>query len=144
MRKDALRVFSALGIASLALAHSGCSGSSEPAIWDLQYDAPTFFVGETDSMSGSFEFEALDGDLDILVIEIEIPLEPHEDEGTDREVVTLPPSALDSAEGEERGTLDWAFFFEAEVPGRHDFRLFVVDEDERESNRLEGSFDAEL
>lgn len=137
MRMDMIRFVSAAGLASLGLAGvTGCA-SEDPEIWDLEHENTTFTVGDTDSLSGTVEFLAEYGELEYLLIDIE---PPRPDDDDDDHTIELPPSELESAEDEQRGTLEWRFFFQPEFEGDHDFELYVIDENGNESNRLQDTF----
>lgn len=142
MTPDRFRLVSAAGLASLGLAAGACA-DSDPEIWSLEHEGSTFTVGDTGSLAGTFEFAAPDGELAYLHIELLPPTFDEEEDDEEEAVIRLPPSELESAEDEEQGTLEWRFHFQPEYDGEYEFELYVIDENENESNRLEDTFRAQ-
>lgn len=116
--------------ALLATLAVGCS-SEPPQISNLQYDEVTLHVGDTDTLTGTFDFS--DPDKNVKTIGIEITL-PSGEKGE------LPRSQLSGTDGMSSGTVNWALFLMPKVAGDFGFSLFVIDADGNQSNRLHGAF----
>lgn len=117
--------------ALLLVLASACSSDSgaPPAIANLTYSPMTVTTGQASVVTGSMTFTDEDGDLAELGAEVTLP---------DSTKQSLPKSDIRGLAGQTEGTLAFQLSFIPPAPGAYGFALFVIDEGERESNRLEG------
>ena len=112
----------------------GEDGGEPPRISGLTYDPATIPVGSPTTITGTLTFEDPDGDVARFGLAVTPP------GGESQE---LPKVDIANAQGVKRSPTQVAFFVQPQVPGPHEFEVYVVDAEGHESNRLAGRLAAE-
>jgi hypothetical protein len=118
-----------------AIVIAGCGSSAPPSISRLQEDRHVVIVDTASSLSGTFDFEDPDGDVELLAVELTVPT---------GEMGELPRAPLAGVDGVSQGTSNWSVSVEPQVVGEFAYEIWVIDRAGNESNRLPGGFTAAL
>ena len=105
-------------------------GGEPPVIEGLILGEHTVIVGEDDQISGAFEFHDPDGDAERIVLEVRLP---------DDTLRVFGPSEVVGLINQEHGTVTFSLRFPRDPVGAYEITVWLVDEDDLESNRLTGT-----
>ncbi len=110
----------------------GCGDGKEgnaPSISNLDYSPTTAAVGDFPVVSGTFDFSDVDADAELLGVAVDTPSGQHG---------AAPPEPAQGVNGQETGTVFFAFQLDTSSAGSYDFELWLIDEQGNASNRLVG------
>lgn len=121
-------------LAFLAFAACSSDSGSAPEIANLTYSPMTVTTGQASVVTGSITFADTDGDLAQLGAEVTLP---------DASKQSLPMTDLRGVGDMTEGTLAFQLSFVPPAAGAYRFALFITDDGDHESNRLEGTITAQ-
>ncbi|MBN4050420.1 hypothetical protein JYT28_01590 [Desulfobulbus sp. AH-315-M07] len=141
---DPMRITLSYATLMLSLGLSACGGTddpgdepddgSAPTISNLAYGPATAAVGEQPTISGTLTFGDPDADASKFAVSVTTP------SGASQE---LPPADAPGVLGLASGEMLFALILNAAEAGQYTFDIWLVDETDRESNRLSGSVDVQ-
>jgi hypothetical protein len=121
-------------LASLSLVACSDDPGTPPTISNLTYSPATVTHGQQTTVIGNFAFDDKDGDLSKLGGNVTLP------DNTQMALAKTDVSALGDMTS---GTLAFQLTFVPVAAGTYRFALFVTDDGDNESNRLEGTLTAQ-
>ena len=121
---------------ALLLSFTACAddAGTAPTISSLVYNPNTVARGQQSTVTGSILFSDDDGDLAKLGVEVTLP---------DATKQTLPSTDLQGVGDMTEGTIGFQMIFVPPASGTYRFSMFIVDDANNESNRLEGMLTAQ-
>jgi hypothetical protein len=117
-------------LVSLSLAACASDGGSAPAISALTYSPMTATVGMQSTITGSVAFDDEDGDLARMHVEITAP---------NGMVTTIAPANISAIGDLTTGTLPFQMLFVPPNAGTWTFKLWISDDGDNNSNKLDGT-----
>jgi hypothetical protein len=121
-------------LASLSLVACSDDAGTAPTIANLTYSPSTVTHGAQATVIGNFAFDDKDGDLSKLGGNVVLP---------DNTEMVLPKTDVSALGEMTTGTLAFQMSFVPIAAGTYRFALFVTDDGDNESNKLEGTLTAQ-
>ncbi len=118
---------------ALLLSACGTDSGKPPAIAALTFSPTTVTHGMQATVAGTFAFNDADGDLAELAAEVVLPDQTH---------MLLPRTDLRGVGDMTTGTLGFQMTLIPPQAGVYQFSLWIIDDGDNESNRLDGTLTA--
>ena len=127
-----MRTVLAVSLLSMFTACADDAGTP-PTISSLMYSPNTVARGQQSTITGTLLFSDDDGDLAQLAVEVTLP---------DATKQTLPATDIRGVGDTKEGTLGFQMILVPPASGTYRFTLFLTDDGDNESNRLDGMLTA--
>src|SRR5687767_5502312 len=122
-------------LASLLFAAAcGSDSGTAPSISALTYAPMTITAGQQATVTGSMAFDDKDGDLAEMGADVILP---------DQSKQSIPMTDIRALGDQKTGTINFALTIVPPTAGVYKFSMFVVDDGDNTSNKLDGQLTAQ-